>query len=586
MTELSIVHGSDSDELYSICMLNIADVDDLKNNPKEQFDLQSVFAYLARIAQLCDKNIAVLSPQWSAAKTSSIGRGNEELNARHICFGDFTTCQYIILPLYFASETGRTGHFTIGFYELNKSVIFYDPLQNDASNHAKLMIKQAILELAGERIRSPIRIYTAKPQSFNKQDDGYTCGVRICLIAQLYLMSDRNTYVQNLNIDAERSRMLDVLYSVLPGGESEIGDELFNSKINRIVLSSAALHKRQQRLNESVEEKQRRLSKIRSSRESETSEERESRLSGLRQNQQIRLESETAEERESRLSELRQNQQIRLESETADERESRLSGLRQNQQIRLELETAEERESRLFILRQNEEILRSSESVEEREIRLSNMRQNQQIRLDSERSEERNVRLSNLRQIENQRRATETLEERQKRLAAKRITDMNYRKNKGERIPSTFRRAQTINDNEEPLYIGRMEFPCKHCQAMHYEAERTTKNPNSFNECCRHGKVLLPNLPEPTPFVKRLLEGTEQLSRNFFENIRRINSSLSFASLNPFPETVRTGRGPRCVKVHGQITFAVNKALMAEMNEDPSHAQLFILDTKEATDYR
>ena len=494
MKELAIFHGSDSDELYSICMLNIADVDDLKNNPREQFDLQSVYAYLARIAQLCDKNIVVLSPQWSAVKTSSIGRGNEELNARHICFGDFTTCQYIILPLYFASETGRTGHFMIGFYELNKSVIFYDPLQNDASNPAKLMIKQAILELAGERIRSPIRIYTAKPQSFNKQDDGYTCGVRICLLAQLYLMSDRNTYVQNLNIDAERSRMLDVLYSVLPGGESQIGDELFNSKINRIVLSSAALHKRQQRLNESVEEKQRRLSKIRSSRKTETSEERESRLSGLRQNQQIRLESETAEERD--------------------------------------------------------------------------------------------VRLSDLRRCENLRRATENLEERQKRLAAKRITDMNYRKNKGERIPSTFRRAQTISDDEEPLYIGRMEFSCKHCQALHYEGERTTRNPNSFHECCRHGKVILANLPEPTPFVKLLLEGTEQLSRNFFDNIRRINSSLSFASLNPFPETVRTGRGPRCVKVHGQITFAVNKALMAEMNEDPTHAQLFILDTKEATDYR
>lgn len=96
--------------------------------------------------------------------------------------------------------------------------------------------------------------------------------------------------------------------------------------------------------------------------------------------------------------------------------------------------------------------------------------------------------------------------------------------------------AAIFDDNLEVHKLSAMNIPCLHCGALHFDEERTTKNSNSFNDCCRHGKVILERIPDPPPILKSLLEGKHAKSSHFFENIRRINSSLSFASLNPLPQ--------------------------------------------------
>jgi hypothetical protein len=60
--------------------------------------------------------------------------------------------------------------------------------------------------------------------------------------------------------------------------------------------------------------------------------------------------------------------------------------------------------------------------------------------------------------------------------------------------------------------------------------------------------VALDQLPDPPQLLKELFEGTHRLSKNFFENIRRLNSALSFASFNPMPTNL-AGRGPKAIKV-------------------------------------
>jgi hypothetical protein len=76
-------------------------------------------------------------------------------------------------------------------------------------------------------------------------------------------------------------------------------------------------------------------------------------------------------------------------------------------------------------------------------------------------------------------------------------------------------------------------------------------------------------------------------STHFFKNIRRFNCALSFASINPIPERYNAqSRGPTCVKVHGNVTFLVNKALLAEAAEQPSYTQLYLIDSREARDIR
>jgi hypothetical protein len=62
---------------------------------------------------------------------------------------------------------------------------------------------------------------------------------------------------------------------------------------------------------------------------------------------------------------------------------------------------------------------------------------------------------------------------------------------------------------------------------------------------------------------------------------------VGFASINPIPrQHIGPTRGPVCVKVHGNITFLVNKALLAEKSEQPSYSQLYLIDSRDAKNYR
>jgi hypothetical protein len=94
-------------------------------------------------------------------------------------------------------------------------------------------------------------------------------------------------------------------------------------------------------------------------------------------------------------------------------------------------------------------------------------------------------------------------------------------------------------------------------------------------------------LPEPPGLLSRLFSGEHHQSRHFFQNIRRINCAVGFASINPIPKQhIGPTPGPICVKVHGNITFLVNKALLAEASEQPSYSQFYLIDSRDAKNYR
>jgi hypothetical protein len=62
---------------------------------------------------------------------------------------------------------------------------------------------------------------------------------------------------------------------------------------------------------------------------------------------------------------------------------------------------------------------------------------------------------------------------------------------------------------------------------------------------------------------------------------------VGFASINPIPKQhIGPTPGPICVKVHGNITFLVNKALLADASEQPSYSQFYLIDSRDAKNYR
>jgi hypothetical protein len=46
------------------------------------------------------------------------------------------------------------------------------------------------------------------------------------------------------------------------------------------------------------------------------------------------------------------------------------------------------------------------------------------------------------------------------------------------------------------------------------------------------------------------------------------------------------GRGPTAIKLNGNINFLINKALLPDAGESPTYPQLYLIDSREATDYR
>ncbi|VDK42808.1 unnamed protein product [Cylicostephanus goldi] len=102
-----------------------------------------------------------------------------------------------------------------------------------------------------------------------------------------------------------------------------------------------------------------------------------------------------------------------------------------------------------------------------------------------------------------------------------------------------------------------------------------------FNLCCNFGNVnldLFTNFPD---FIRTLLTGNSNASKNFRQHIRSYNSALAMASMGAKVDTPRGG-GPYCYRIHGQVYHFVGP-LDPEPGTRRQYGQLYILDTDDAT---
>ena len=96
----------------------------------------------------------------------------------------------------------------------------------------------------------------------------------------------------------------------------------------------------------------------------------------------------------------------------------------------------------------------------------------------------------------------------------------------------------------------------------------------------------LPKLHEPPPELLLLLTGTDDIAKNFREDIRRYNNALAMTSLGcKTDNSVNQGEGPYVFKVHGKLTHK-SGSLLPPRDGHPTYAQLYIYDPADALDYR
>jgi hypothetical protein len=104
--------------------------------------------------------------------------------------------------------------------------------------------------------------------------------------------------------------------------------------------------------------------------------------------------------------------------------------------------------------------------------------------------------------------------------------------------------------------------------------------------CCNKGSIILPAFQPIPNDIKELFTGSSKFSKNFLENIRKYNSALAFASMSANFDAKMKKPGPYFFKICGQVYHYISNTLYPSDQNVPKYTQLYILDTKEATETR
>ncbi|KAF8113550.1 hypothetical protein N665_0048s0011 [Sinapis alba] len=98
--------------------------------------------------------------------------------------------------------------------------------------------------------------------------------------------------------------------------------------------------------------------------------------------------------------------------------------------------------------------------------------------------------------------------------------------------------------------------------------------------CCMRGKIKLPLLQEPPPFLQDLLTKDDAISKHYQDNIRALNMMFSFTSLGgKIDNSVNLGKVPKVFKLHGE-NFHLIGSVKPKPSESAKFSQLYIRDTE------
>ncbi|KAK8809606.1 hypothetical protein WA158_000549 [Blastocystis sp. Blastoise] len=190
----------------------------------------------------------------------------------------------------------------------------------------------------------------------------------------------------------------------------------------------------------------------------------------------------------------------------------------------------------------------------------------------------------------------------------------------GEQIIEENERDIQGNNKYEYYNIGKMNHVCIHCEALHFEAEKTnfyiTKNStykkyinlindsriqfeyyegdhdyiitrnSNYTMCCNNGKV---KVESPINLPNELLNQLKSQTPNnklFRNEIRRYNNAFAFASMSCSNVVTRmNGPGPYFYRVHGNVYHSMSDLYPSD-NSPPSFNQIYIYDEEEALHIR
>lgn len=147
-----------------------------------------------------------------------------------------------------------------------------------------------------------------------------------------------------------------------------------------------------------------------------------------------------------------------------------------------------------------------------------------------------------------------------------------------------------LDDFDESLvdlhYAGRRNHTCDHCGALHWKCEANARG--VYTACCNGGKVRVPDIREPPPYLKDLYLGTTKEGKEFLDSTRWYNNACAFASQKVDDQTVKVNHQPcpiASMRICG-APHAYHGPLEAPEGSIPRNGQLYLLDADAQNHHR
>lgn len=134
-------------------------------------------------------------------------------------------------------------------------------------------------------------------------------------------------------------------------------------------------------------------------------------------------------------------------------------------------------------------------------------------------------------------------------------------------------------------YIGPLNQVCRHCEARHFNCERTSRG--HFTLCCNNNQMVIAEGPrrlqEAPELLQSLLVDDSQIATQYRRDIRRYNNTLAFAAFSTDLNQRRLpGRGPKVFTVHGQVYRRITNDVVRNDDRHPSYCELYFIESGEA----
>ncbi|KAI1698952.1 hypothetical protein DdX_17612 [Ditylenchus destructor] len=224
---------NDPNNPYSYqCNLSQEKLDKLADDDEEEMDDDSLKAFLNIVRIESGKPVIVVSSHYRN-RVPRLGL------TKSLYDGDLENFEIAIIPIHMPST--EAAHWVLGIYRRNKSILYFDSLgiTYGMVKSKDGMTLELVTDWVSETLKSAVRDITRDTQlnpkieavpldgpqfdnhrpkyRINPQMDGVNCGFHIALIAEAFLMNNGEVFLENFDIAAERTRILNILSGLQDG---------------------------------------------------------------------------------------------------------------------------------------------------------------------------------------------------------------------------------------------------------------------------------------------------------------------------------------------------------------------------------